>query len=33
MLDYAQLYLVDPTVEKGTREVESLLGANGPVAA
>lgn len=27
------LYLVDSTVEKGSREVESLLGANWPVAA
>lgn len=33
MLMCAQLYLVDSTVEKGTGEVESLLRANGPVAA
>lgn len=29
----ALLYLVDSTVQKGTREVESLLGADWPVAA
>lgn len=31
MLVYAQLYLVNSTVEKGTRKVKSLLGANGPI--
>lgn len=29
----AMLYLVDSTVKKGSREVESLLGTNWPVAA
>lgn len=29
----APVYLVDSTVEKGSREVEGLLGANWPVTA
>lgn len=33
MLVGAQLYLVDSTVEKGPGEVESLLGADRPVAS